>query len=214
MRPIGELIDLFQVAEEIRLLHHQGGDILRRCTARSASSSVRPAARSKSTGSKADVLIAGDRLRHLRVGRIDGARQQNAPRVRGAIGAHRHQTGFRQRRGAVVQRGVRHFHARERAHHGLIFVDQLQRALTGLGLIRRIGGIEFAARRDGPHRRRDVVLIGARADEIQRPAIARGPLGHEPARFPFRRSAAADPSVPARRRGEFHRTDRRSTARR
>ena len=35
-----------------------------------------------------------------------------------------------------------------RAHHRLEFVDDLQRALAGLGLVGGVGGVELAARED------------------------------------------------------------------
>ena len=64
-------------------------------------------------------------------------------------------------------------HAGQRGDHRLVFVDELQRALAGLGLVRRVGAVELAARHDRPDRRRDVVLVGAGADEIERQAVLR-----------------------------------------
>ena len=65
--PIGERIHLFQVAEEIRLLNHQCGEVLTRRSGAGPPANVVPVARSKSTNSKADVLVAGDGLRHLSI---------------------------------------------------------------------------------------------------------------------------------------------------
>ena len=176
MRPVGELIGLFEVAEEIRLLHDQRGDVLpgirlQRFEQRAPCRSI------EIHRLEHDSLLARDGLRHLRIGGIDRARQQNAARTRGAIGAHRHETGFGQCGSAVVHRGVRYLHARQGADHGLVLVDQLQGALARLRLVRRIRGIKFAARGNGPHRRRNVVFVGPGADEIQGPAIARGAFG-------------------------------------
>ena len=55
----------------------------------------------------------------------------------------------------------------------LVFVDDLQRALARLGLVRRVGAVELAAGRDRPDGRRNVMLVGAGADEAQRPAVGR-----------------------------------------
>ena len=74
MGPIRQLIDFFQAAEEVRLLHHQGGHVL---------AAVGPQGLEQRTPRgaieihvfKNDALIAGDRLRHLRIGGIHGPRQ-------------------------------------------------------------------------------------------------------------------------------------------
>ena len=102
MRPVGQLIGLFQVAEEIRLLYDQRGDVLpgvrlQRFEQRAPRRSI------EIHRLEHDPLIARDRFRHLRVGGVYRARQQNTPRVRGAIGAHRHETGFGQCGCAVIQ---------------------------------------------------------------------------------------------------------------
>ena len=191
MRPVGQLIDLFQIAEEIRLLNHQRGDVLP-AVGLAAIRAVRPGA-DRNDGLEHDVLMAGDRPRHLRVGGIHGCAAQDAPRIRGPIRAYRHQAGFGQGRSAVVQRRVRHLHAGQSADHGLIFVDQLQGALTRLRLVGRVGGVEFAARGDCPHGRRNVMFVGTRADEIQgRPSPA--------ARSAISRAISISPSSPAARR--------------
>jgi hypothetical protein len=91
----------------------------------------------------------------------------------GLVGAHRHQHRLGQRGSAVVQRGIRDIQPGQAGHHGLVFVQQLQRALAGFGLIRRVGGVELAARDDLPDRRRDVVLVGAGADEVAVETIRR-----------------------------------------
>ncbi len=101
------------------------------------------------------------------------------------VRAHRHQHRFSKRRRAVVETRVGHVHRGQRRHHRLVFVQELQRALARFGLIGRIGRIEFAARRDLPHRRRDMVFIRAAADEIQPAAVALGALLHEPRDFHF-----------------------------
>ena len=100
-------------------------------------------------------------------------RHQDARGLRFAVGAHRHERSFRHRRGAVVHRRVRHVHAGQARDHGLEFVDELQRALARLSLVGRVGAVEFPARGNRPHGGRDVVLVGAGADEVQRHARRR-----------------------------------------
>ena len=99
---------------------------------------------------------------------------------------HRHQARLRERRRAVIQRSVRDLHAGQVRHHRLVFVEQLQRALARLGLIRRIRAVEFAARHDRPHRGRNVMLVGAGAEEIERPTVALRARGHQPPDLHFR----------------------------
>ncbi len=78
---------------------------------------------------------------------------------------------FGERRCAVVERRIRDFHARQAAHHGLVFVQQLQRALARFRLIRRVGAVELATRDDRPDRGGNVMLISAGAQEVQRATV-------------------------------------------
>ena len=96
------------------------------------------------------------------------------------VGAHRHQQRLGQRRSTVVQRGIGHGQAGQARHHALIFVQHLQGALTGLRLVGRVGAVEFATTDDLPHRRRDVMLVGAGAQEAQRAGIIRRSRFHQP----------------------------------
>ena len=90
MRPIGELIDLLQVAEEIRLLQHQRGGIRR--TVRFERLERRQAAAAVVIHRlEFQALIARDRTRHASVRRVHGARQQDAPRSRRSVRAHGHE---------------------------------------------------------------------------------------------------------------------------
>src|SRR5688572_12513997 len=98
-----------------------------------------------------------------------------------AMGAHRHQAGLCHCRGAVVERCIAHLHPGEARHHRLEFVDELQRALARLRLVRRVRAVELAAGHDRPDRGRDVMLVGARPDEVEPPDVARGALLHQPA---------------------------------
>ncbi len=164
MRPVGECIHLFQHAEEIGLRYHQRGEFAAFVLLERFRNDV-AAFHAQRHFHELDVLVRDDGAHHA-----DGI--SDAP-LRGIrilrdllMGTHRHQHRLGQRRGAVVERGVRDVHAGQRGHHGLVFVQQLQRALAGLGLVRRVGGVELAARDDLPHRRRNMVLVRAGADEI------------------------------------------------
>ena len=80
---------------------------------------------------------------------------------------HGHQHRFAERRAAVVDRRVGNVHAGQGSHHRLVFVDELQRALAGLGLIRRVGGHELAASGDVPNGGGNVVVVAAGAQEAR-----------------------------------------------
>ncbi len=108
---------------------------------------------------------------------MHGGRQQHA--ARGLVHPHRHEHRLGQRRGAVVEARVGHVQAGERCHHGLVFVQQLQRALARLRLVRRVRRVELAARRELPDCGGNVMLVGAGADEVEVAAIAFRPLLHQ-----------------------------------
>ena len=108
---------------------------------------------------------------------MEGAREQH-PAGR-FVRAHRHEDGFGQRAGAVVEAGIGNIEPGERRHHGLVFVNHLQRALARFRLVRSVGGIEFAAGGDLPNRRRNMMLVGAGADEVQPVAILVSALVHQ-----------------------------------
>ena len=93
---------------------------------------------------------------------MHGFRDQHAPF---AGGAHRHHGGFGNGGRAVVHRGVGHVHAGQLADHGLEFEDRGERALRDLGLIRRVGRQELAARDHGIDQHRTVMVVDAGAEE-------------------------------------------------
>ena len=116
---------------------------------------------------------------------MQGARHENPFGFGFAVGPHRHQYRLSQRRSAVIQRGVGHVHGGQARHHALVFIEYLQRALTGFRLIGRVGAVELAAPDDLPDRRRDVVLVGARAQETERTGHGRRPRVQQPADLPL-----------------------------
>ena len=72
------------------------------------------------------------------------------------------------------------------SNHRLVFVDGLQRALTRLRLIRRVSSVVFTARGDLPHRRRDMMLIGASTDKTDSAFILARARRHQRGHFHFR----------------------------
>ena len=107
--------------------------------------------------------------RHGRDGRDRGAimRMQISRQHRlAALGdpvRHQHRLGRRGR--AVIHRGIGHFHAGQHGDLSLKLEQCLQRALGDLGLIGRIGSKELGALNQVVDARRNVMPIGAAADE-------------------------------------------------
>ena len=93
--------------------------------------------------------------------------------------AHRHQHRLGKSCRPVIQACIGDIHAGQRGDHGLIFVQQLQRALARLGLVRGIGGVKFAACDDLPDGCGNVVFVSACADKIQIAAINFSTLLHQ-----------------------------------
>ncbi len=71
---------------------------------------------------------------------------------------------------SVIQRGVRHLHAREARNHRLEFVEELQRPLARFGLIGRVGAVELTSRGDRPYGCRNVMLVSAGAEKTAKVA--------------------------------------------
>ena len=82
-----------------------------------------------------------------------------------ARGVHGHQHGLGRGAAAVVQAGVRDVHAGQLGDQRLVFEDDLQVALAGLGLIRRVRRVELAARGDRIDDGGDEVVVAAAAEE-------------------------------------------------
>ena len=91
-----------------------------------------------------------------------------------------HQHGLGERGGAVVDRRVRDVHAGQLGDDRLVLVDAPQRALARLGLVRRVGGEELAARDQVTDRAGDRVVVGAGAEEAD-VGVGVGVGGREPA---------------------------------
>ena len=101
------------------------------------------------------------RLQQRHVPSVQAARHKHAPPVR----PEGHVNGLRQRGGAVIERGVRHSHAGQLAHHRLVLEEHLQNALGQLGLVGRVGRVELRAGGERPYDRGHVVVVRARPSE-------------------------------------------------
>ena len=185
MRPVGDRIYVFEQAEEVGLLDHDRRDVLtcitgeRACGRHSRIFRVRH-------DLEIELLPFRNRTRHFHIGRIHRRRHQDACRLRLAMRAHGHQARLGECRGSVVQRGVRDLHPREARHHRLVFIEQLQGALTRLRLIGRIGAIELATSHDRPDSSGNMVLVSACSDEIERPTVTLRARTHQAPDFHFR----------------------------
>ena len=179
MRPVGERIDILEPSKKVRLRDHERGEVLASVLAERGR---RGDALGGAVGQLLELqpLVRGHRDGDLAVVRMQRRRHENARRLRLAIGAHCHERGFRGRGSALVHRGVRYLHGGEARDHALELVDQLQRPLAGLRLVGRVGAVELPARGDGPHRRGNVMLVGAGADEGERRAVGARALAHQP----------------------------------
>ena len=76
-----------------------------------------------------------------------------------------HQRALGQAGGPVIHPGVGDFHPEQIGDQRLKLVDDLQRALAGLGLIGRVGRQEFAPRHQRLDHGGDEVVIGPGAQE-------------------------------------------------
>ncbi len=164
-RLVGEACRLAHVlerAEEVGLLHDHGGGV-----------GVDRGPQGLAVGARSRREPDGDRPRavrrrlgrqHLTVLRVHAVRHDDpaAPRLRPG-----QERGLGERRARVVHRGVGDLHAGELADRGLELEDALQDALTALGLVGRVGGLELGAADDRVDDRRHVVVVDAGAEEAR-----------------------------------------------
>ena len=163
MSEVADRLGIFQHAVEIRLLEDDRGG--RPADGRLELRGIDPAVRS--TRNAENLVMLGLRvgLQHLSVLRVERAGHHHvlAIRVR-----HRHGGCLRQRRRAVVKRGVRDVEAGEQRDHALKLVGRLERALAGFGLVGRIGRVEVRPRNHLVDDRGAEPARGARAEEAVR----------------------------------------------
>ncbi len=81
------------------------------------------------------------------------------------VDAHGHEHALGHRAAAFVKAGVGDIHAGQLADERLIFEKRLQASLAGLGLVGRVGGVEFAAAGDGIDDGGNEMIVTAAAEE-------------------------------------------------
>ena len=159
MGDLAEPRDVFQAAEEVRVLDDDGGGLVRDGGLQGGD--VRhPAGGRDEIDAQVHVLDIG--VHDFTVDRMDRVGHDQTLAARQFTG---HDCGFGQGRGAVVHGGVGDVHAEQVAEQGLELEDALQDALADLGLIRRVGRVELGAPCDRADGRRHVVVIDTRAEE-------------------------------------------------
>ena len=98
-----------------------------------------------------------------------------------ARGAECHQHRLGRGAAAVVQAGVGDVHAGQLGDQRLVLEEDLQVALAGLGLIRRVRRVELAARGDVVDDRRNEMVVAAAAEKADLLAgcdVLAGQRGH------------------------------------
>ena len=95
-----------------------------------------------------------------------------------------HQRGLGQAGGAVVHPGVGDLHPVQVADQRLELVDDLQRALAGLGLVGGVGGYELSAGDQRLDDGRDEVVVGA-SPQKRRAAAQRPVASSQRAQLPL-----------------------------
>src|SRR4051812_41862178 len=80
----------------------------------------------------------------------------------------RNERRFGERRGAIVERGVRNIEPENFGDDTLEFKNDLERALARFGLIRRVRGGELAARADRADHGRNEMIVGTGAEKTER----------------------------------------------
>ncbi len=108
--------------------------------------------------------------------------------LRSGLMLQRHEHALGDGAAAFVEAGVGHIQAGQLADQRLVLEERLQAPLARLGLVGRVGGVEFAARRDGIDHGRDEVIVAAAAEEADR-AVRRSDCA-----APGRQGAAPTPS--------------------
>ncbi len=176
-----EVVDRLEQAQVVRVGHDEAGGRL---------AVQRPLQRvqvGRAAGARRDLADGDARPAHrgahdARPARVERRRQQHQ---RPPLRAHRDVAGLGERRGAVVHARVGDGQARQAADERLPLVDGLQRALRDLGLVRRVGGQELAARDQRVDRGRDDAVVDAaaqEADQLALPVVGAGgaaePVAH------------------------------------
>ena len=177
VRPVGERIHVVEQAEEVRLLQDH-----RRRRGGQPGEGVGIDEPVLAVGQRHDLdaLVAhdGPGRGHVERVRVPGNRDYARPAAAGSptVGPYGHQHRFGQSGAAVVDRSVADVHPGQFRHHGLELVDELQRALARLRLVRGVRGHELPAARDVPDRRRHVVVVRPGPQEARPGLVPPGAL--------------------------------------
>ena len=163
-------------AEDIRRLADQTGCIVIRVVCQ-----IKFAINRRRKRNNLNALRFAEETRRRHIMGVDAAGQHDFLTARHPAG---HDGGFGAGGRAIIHGGVRHIHGGEFGHLGLEFEERLERALGYFRLIGGVGGEKFRALDDHVDRRRDVVLVGAAADE-KRSIRGGGVLCGQPREVPF-----------------------------
>ena len=174
----GDLLDILQPAEEVRVLNDNARGCLVDVRLQLRNANLAMTSRQHENFRRLIGQISRDALHGFG---IHGTGHDHAARSSGATHRHEHRLG--DSTPSVVETRVGDIETAQLGDQRLEFKEGLQRSLTRLGLIRRVGGVELAASRHFINDARDVVIIGPaphEADARCRPHIARGQLAQMP----------------------------------
>ena len=179
---------VLEAAEEVGLLERDGGGLLVDGRAQRGRVGQTAAVAPDLHDLETEPARLGDE--HLPVLGMQRPRDDDlrAPRL-----GVRHEGRLGQRRRPVVERCVAHLERGELADGRLVLEDRLQHALAAFRLIGRVGGVELGAAGDRVDDGRHVVVVGAGAEERDRPRRRRVLAGRAP---------RARPRAPPRRERE------------
>ncbi len=157
---LGECFRVFDAAEEVRLLDD---DARRRIVDRG-----RQLLRLQDAARRADRHHFDAEVFEIRGNRqpilgMQARRHDNFAKPTG--GARRHQHRLGRGAAAVVEAGVRDVEAGEPGDQRLVLEHDLEIALADLGLVGRVGSVEFASAGDLVDHRRHEVVVAAAAEE-------------------------------------------------
>ena len=155
-----EFLHVLQVAEEVRVLHHDGGG---GGVDRLPQFGGIEMATGRRNGHERHAEAGQVRGERLSVFGVQAFRDDHLALAVGDVDRHQHRLGHG--RAALVEAGVGDVHAGQLADERLVLVKGLQAALAGLGLVRRVGRVKLAAGTDRVHHGRNEVVVGAAAEE-------------------------------------------------
>ncbi len=162
-RRVGPGPDVLDDPERVRLGDHHGSDVVV----------------DRDDGGAAGLRVGGQHIddpahrmavgaHHRPAGRVQRGGDEHAVAARGRAG-HRHRLGHRG--AAVVEAGVGDRQTGQLRHQRLVLEQRLEHPLADLGLVRRVGREQLAARDHRADHRGHVVVVGAAAGEARRRGV-------------------------------------------